>query len=348
MTISLLTVLTPPGKVASLSRSVTLKPDTLLADETLARSFGDQLTAQQCVVKALIPGKPEPKSKAIDDQDPSEPTQATTLLNLVVSMLPSKASLLSPTLSPSRAATKPDAGPASLSAMNSAHLSAPTLPAKKSELEDTLIQGSPQQPAISTTPTSLVPAMAQLLSQPAITVPSPANERLTPSAIHSSLTQPNPLPELAIQPASAQELKAPLGSLKWQRDLSQQIIFHKQGQHTIHLKLHPEELGDVKISMTVNKDHAELIMFSNHGQVRSALEAALPQLRQALADNGIQLGNSQVGHDSASGQQSAFSSNPSPTQPKDTLIQVESHEPSSATETAPTLLREGSQISLLV
>lgn len=346
MTISLLTLLTPPGKVASSSRPAPLKPDTLLIDETLARSFGDQLTAQQCVAKALLSSKSEPKSEAIDDQDPSEPTQATTLLNLVVSMLPTKASLPSPTLSPSMTGTKPDSGPASLSAMNSAHLSSLTLSAKKSELQDTRIQSSTQQPAINTTPTSLAPAMAQLLSQPALTVPSPANERLTPHP--PALTQPNPLPELAIQPASAQELKAPLGSLQWQRDLSQQIIFHKQGQHTIHLKLHPEELGDVKISMTVNKDHAELIMFSNHGQVRSALEAALPQLRQALADNGIQLGNSQVGHDSASGQQSAFSSNPSPTQPKDTLIQVESHELSSATETAPTLLREGSQISLLV
>ena len=36
-------------------------------------------------------------------------------------------------------------------------------------------------------------------------------------------------------------------------------------------------------------------MASGHSQVRAALEAALPQLRTALADSGIQLGQSSVG-----------------------------------------------------
>ena len=39
-------------------------------------------------------------------------------------------------------------------------------------------------------------------------------------------------------------------------------------------------------------------MASSHSHVRAALEAALPQLRNALAESGINLGQSQVSSDS--------------------------------------------------
>lgn len=359
MTISLVTLLAPPGKVVKLPHSTTLKPETCLTDDRLTPTFGDLLAPQHHVIKSLARSKAEPKPETldIDSQERSEPAQATTLLNLVSAMLPTAPQSQSPLSSSPSTLSESDIEPStSPGVTHSAAHAGPALAAKKGMLNATLDPHSAQQaletrqPLTPTVPTALAAATAPLLPHSVMTVQTSVNDSRTPHAFTASLplTQSPSFPELALQPASAQELKAPLGSLQWQRDLSQQIIFHKPGQHTIHLKLHPEELGDVKISMTVNKDHAELVMLSNHGQVRSALEAALPQLRQALADNGIQLGNSQVGHDAASGQQSAFSSYQPPEPPSVTLTQGEVHEPSSAAETAPALLRDGSQISLLV
>lgn len=359
MTISLVTLLSPPGKVVKLSHSTTLKPETCLTDDRLTPTFGDLLAPQQHAIKSLALSKAEPKRDALDsdNQDSSEPPQAMTLLNLVTAMLPTAPPRQSPVSStPSMLSDAEVEASSPRSVAHSAAHSGPALTAKKGVLNAMLDPHSAQQaletrqPVTTTVPTALAAATTPLPLHSVMTVQTPGNDSRTPHAFTASLplTQSTSLPELALQPASAQELKAPLGSLQWQRDLSQQIIFHKQGQQTIHLKLHPEELGDVKISMTVNKDHAELVMLSNHGQVRSALEAALPQLRQALADNGIQLGNSQVGHDTASGQQSAFSSHQPPEQSSVTLAQAEVHESLPAAETAPAQLRDGSQISLLV
>ncbi|WP_241581907.1 flagellar hook-length control protein FliK [Rosenbergiella nectarea] len=356
MTISVLPLLTSPGKVASLSHSLMPKTETLLAEDSLTPSFGELLAPQQRAIKTVPLTHPEPKGETTDNKDLSEPPQATTLLNLVTLMLPAEPPSLGSTPSATLARAEPEAQQPTVSLMNTAPHSAPSLTAKKSVLNDTLSQGSAQQaidsrqPSANTVSIPITSATAQLISSSAGTVQSPLRDSRVPQAPTAphSLTQPPAFPELALHAASAQEVKAPLGSIQWQRDLSQQIIFHKQGQHTIHLKLHPEELGDVKISMTVNKDHAELIMLSNHGQVRSALEAALPQLRQALADNGIQLGNSQVGHDSASGQQSTSSSNQPPAHPRVTLTQGDGNELSPTGDNSPALLRDGSQISLLV
>ena len=357
MTISLVTLLTPPGKVVKLPPSTTLKPETCLTDDRLTPDFGELMAPQQHVIKPLALSKVEPKRDALDNQDSSEPSQATTLLNLVTAMLPNAPPRQSPlSSSPSMLSASNIESSPPLSVTNSVPHSGPLLATKKGVLNAMLDQKSAQQsietrqPVTTIVPTAHAPETAPLQPHSVMTVQSPVNDTRTPHASSAPvpLTQSPSFPELTLHLASAQEVKAPLGSLQWQRDLSQLIIFHKQGQQTIHLKLHPEELGDVKISMTVNKDQAELIMLSNHGQVRSALEAALPQLRQALADNGIQLGNSQVGHDAASGQQSASSSNQSPEQPRATLTQGEVHETSPAAETPPALLRDGSQISLLV
>lgn len=98
-------------------------------------------------------------------------------------------------------------------------------------------------------------------------------------------------------PATAQ-LSSQLGSQEWQQALSQQIVmFSRNGQQTAELHLHPQDLGSIQISLKLDNDQAQLNMVSGHSEVRAALEAALPQLRTALAENGINLGQSNVNSD---------------------------------------------------
>lgn len=97
---------------------------------------------------------------------------------------------------------------------------------------------------------------------------------------------------------STPTLNAHLGSNEWQQALGQQIVmFSRNGQQNAELRLHPEDLGAIQISLKLNNDQAQLNMVSSHSQVRAALEAALPQLRSALAESGINLGQSNVSSD---------------------------------------------------
>lgn len=94
-------------------------------------------------------------------------------------------------------------------------------------------------------------------------------------------------------------LNAQLGSDEWQQALSQQIVmFSRNGQQNAELRLHPADLGAIQISLKLDNDQAQINMASSHSHVRAALEAALPQLRTALAESGINLGQSQVSSDS--------------------------------------------------
>ncbi|WP_042818703.1 flagellar hook-length control protein FliK [Yersinia wautersii] len=91
-------------------------------------------------------------------------------------------------------------------------------------------------------------------------------------------------------------LSAPLGSQEWQQSLGQQVLmFSRNGQQSAELRLHPQELGALQISLKMEDNQAQLHFASAHSQVRAALEAAMPSLRHALAESGVQLGQSSVG-----------------------------------------------------
>ncbi|MEG3128260.1 flagellar hook-length control protein FliK [Pantoea cypripedii] len=127
---------------------------------------------------------------------------------------------------------------------------------------------------------------------PITSAPLSSTSTLTSSTASTSTTPSTPM------------LNAQLGSSEWQQALSQQIVmFSRNGQQNAELRLHPEDLGAIQISLTLDKDQAQLNMVSSHSHVRAALEAALPQLKTALAESGINLGQSNVSSDaSAQGQ----------------------------------------------
>lgn len=97
-------------------------------------------------------------------------------------------------------------------------------------------------------------------------------------------------------PAYTATLQAPVGSMPWQNELGQQLIrFSQRGEHQIELQLHPKELGPLQISLHVNDQVAQAHFFATHAQVRDAVQQAIPQLREALAGQGIALGEAMVG-----------------------------------------------------
>ncbi|MFK0370926.1 flagellar hook length control protein FliK [Enterobacter sichuanensis] len=130
----------------------------------------------------------------------------------------------------------------------------------------------------------------------------------SPTATLAPIVSSHATSQPAATVATAPVLSQPLGTHEWQQSLSQHItLFTKQGQQTAELRLHPEDLGQVQISLKLDDNQAQLQMVSAHSHVRAALEAALPVLRTSLAENGIQLSQSSVSSESFAGQQHSSS-----------------------------------------
>ena len=131
-------------------------------------------------------------------------------------------------------------------------------------------------------------------------------ESLPPQTLSALSAAMNSATAAVAQPAAsatamtptAPQINARLGSPEWQQAVSQQVLmFSRNGQQNAELRLHPDDLGAIQISLKLDNDQAQLNMISGHSQVRAALEAALPHLRTALAESGINLSQSNIGSD---------------------------------------------------
>ncbi|GAB7196614.1 flagellar hook-length control protein FliK [Dickeya oryzae] len=138
----------------------------------------------------------------------------------------------------------------------------------------------------------------------AATAPADAGTHSSLQAL-STLFASNAAPTQPAAQHVTSQISAPLGTQQWNDALGQQVVmFTRNGQQTAELKLHPEELGSLHITLKIEDNQAQIHLVSGNSQVRSALESALPHLRSAMAENGINLGQSSVGSDASSWQQS--------------------------------------------
>jgi len=104
---------------------------------------------------------------------------------------------------------------------------------------------------------------------------------------------------------AALALNARVGTQDWNNQLSQQVVWLSSAHaQTAQLSLNPPDLGPLHVVLNVANDSAQAMFVSQHAAVRDAVQAALPQLRDSLANNGIALGNATVSSDSS--QQQAF------------------------------------------
>jgi flagellar hook-length control protein FliK len=95
--------------------------------------------------------------------------------------------------------------------------------------------------------------------------------------------------------AASGRLAPSVGSTAWSQALGEKIVWMAAGaQHTASLTLNPPNLGPLQIVLNVSSDQASASFFSAQPEVRQALEAAMPKLRDMMNEAGIQLGQSTV------------------------------------------------------
>ncbi|MHC9086417.1 flagellar hook-length control protein FliK [Luteimonas sp. RIT-PG2_3] len=119
-----------------------------------------------------------------------------------------------------------------------------------------------------------------------ISAPQAANRPLTPQAVAAT--------PLAMPARADDGFDDSLGArIAW---MAEQKLGHAE------IRLNPEHVGriDVRIQLDGNRLAAEFS--SAHADVRQALEASLPRLRDMLGQHGMQLGQADVGHRQSQGQ----------------------------------------------
>lgn len=99
------------------------------------------------------------------------------------------------------------------------------------------------------------------------------------------------------------QVATPVGATHWGTELGQQMVMMsnnvRQGMQTAELRLDPPDLGPLRVSLNLADGVASASFVSAHASVRQAIEVAIPQLQQALAQAGISLGQTSVGEQAA-------------------------------------------------
>ncbi len=89
-----------------------------------------------------------------------------------------------------------------------------------------------------------------------------------------------------------------MGTPAWNQALGDKIVWMAAGaQQSATLTLNPPNLGPLQVVLNVTNEQATASFFSAQPEVRQALEAAFPRLREMMNEAGIQLGQASVSAD---------------------------------------------------
>jgi hypothetical protein len=107
----------------------------------------------------------------------------------------------------------------------------------------------------------------------------------------------------------------PLTHPGWSKDLGEQIVWmNNKAIPAAEIKLNPDHLGPISVRIDVNKDQATIMFTAQHAEVKEAIEASIPKLREMLATQQLNLVNVNISQNSTSdqgrSQSQAFSKTP--------------------------------------
>jgi flagellar hook-length control protein FliK len=117
-------------------------------------------------------------------------------------------------------------------------------------------------------------------------------------AIAGAVAQMQPgMQELAQLAAgkTSDRLTPHVGTPAWDQALGQKVVWMVGGaQQSASLSLNPPDLGPLQIVLNVSNGQADASFYAAQPEVRQALEAALPRLRDMMGEAGVQLGQASV------------------------------------------------------
>jgi flagellar hook-length control protein FliK len=135
-----------------------------------------------------------------------------------------------------------------------------------------------------------------------------------PPSIQIGPTLPARMHQVQSVPPNIGDRLAPqVGAPGWDQALGQKVTWMIGGeQQSASLTLNPPDLGPLQIELKVENSLATASFTAAQPEVRQALEAAMPKLRDMLGEAGIQLGQTSVSAGTPNNQQNAFGQSPQP------------------------------------
>lgn len=174
----------------------------------------------------------------------------------------------------------------------------------KAELEPETRTRADLPQAATTNQAARTPEM--IAGAPATASAGAAASRDFSAAVQESLstvtaTVTPPMQQAALQAAQsmannvADKLTPRVGTPAWDQALGQKVVWMVAGeQQSASLTLNPPDLGPLQVVLNVSNSQATATFTAAQPEVRQALEAALPKLRDMLSEAGIQLGQASV------------------------------------------------------
>lgn len=239
-------------------------------------------TAQ--AAEAVVPATGEPAGKADKSEPDDQPASAMAGAMLVL-------------LGSSVAGLPPVAGAAA--AVAGALAQAGKTVASDAKAAAMLQLGAAGSPAAA--PANTMPLAASMLAMAHAALPvSTAADKDSSEGrgLAAALSAPS---AAAAAPVAAHQLQlqSPPGSQSFAQDLGQQVAWlGGQDIKQARIRLHPEELGSLDVSVSVTQGRVDVVFSAQHPGAVSAVQQSLPQLDQMLARHGLSLGHTEVGqHD---------------------------------------------------
>lgn len=135
---------------------------------------------------------------------------------------------------------------------------------------------------------------------------SPPSQVLSVPAGMTPATAAAPPPGEGAPPMDADALvldvEAAPEDAEFPREMSSRVsLMLRDGSREARLQLHPAELGRVQVTINTDGDQARVVFVAESAAAREAIEQAMPRLREALAQQGMELAQADVGQQGARG-----------------------------------------------
>jgi flagellar hook-length control protein FliK len=152
------------------------------------------------------------------------------------------------------------------------------------------LAGDPPAVALASLPTQ---AQARASAQPLLAQTPVEAQPATPGV------PPLGTPNVARMLEALAALPQAVGTSGWSEALGGKVVWMtRELQPFAELRLNPPQLGPLEVRVSVSNGEASAQFFSPHPQVRDAIDAALPRLREMLAEAGLTLTQAEVSHES--------------------------------------------------
>jgi flagellar hook-length control protein FliK len=131
--------------------------------------------------------------------------------------------------------------------------------------------------------------------EPLRTAGGPTAPPVLTSAVNVATAAPASGPIATASNMMPDKLAPAVGSNGWDRALGQRVVWMVGGaEQSASLSLNPPDLGPLQVVLNVSQGQATADFTAAQPEVRQALEAAMPRLREMLSDVGINLGQANV------------------------------------------------------